>query len=410
MKKFLIISIVLILISAGVFGYSTYHYIDVTKVDEATPDEAPTKTLETIAETESTVSSGDIDIPDGYNDNGIFSANYEKAYKKVSEMTNEQLVGTLIMGTCKSNSDSSYDDITKYNLSSYWLSSDCFSNKTEDQIKEMVKKYKERQPGFIVAVDEEGGQNTTVTDHDAYIQYSFDAIGDLYKDGGLSSVEKMEKDKVSVLKDAGVSLNLAPVVDLAKEEGQIMYSQSLRADANDTSKYAEDITKMYQDGGISACLRHFPGYGTTVRSDDGTVTDERKKSELEKSDFLPFKSGISANCHFIMVGNYIVKDIDNSHIASLSTAVNKILKDDLSYTGIIITDNLDNDDYSQYADGHSQYVEAILAGNDMIIVDNIGGAYDDILNAVNDGTISKEVIEKAAMRVIAYKYTAKLMK
>lgn len=409
MKKFAIISTVLIVLAAGVFGFSVYRYVSIENALNAATEEVSTEELVTVEATEASKNTN-IDIPDGYNDNGIFSDNYEKAYKKIKEMSNEQLVGSLIMGTCKSDSSDYYDDITKYNLSSYWLSSDCFANKSESDIKEMVKNFKQRNPGFIVAVDEEGGMVTAVTDHDAYLDCSFDAIKDLYASGGLEAVEKMELDKLKVLKDAGIALNLAPIVDLSKEEGQVMYSQALGADAKDTSDYASYVVKNFQEGGVSTCLRHFPGYGNITRSSDGTISDDRSKKELENSDFLPFKAGIDAKCNFVMVANFLAKGIDNSNIASLSPEVHKVLKEELSYTGLIITDNLDNDDYSMYSGGNNQYVQAILAGNDMIIADNYGGAYDKILEAVEDGTIPAETLEKAAMRVAAYKYSVGLLK
>ena len=82
----------------------------------------------------------------------------------------------------------------------------------------------------------------------------------------------------------------------------------------------------------------------------------------------------------------------------------------LKFTGLIITDNLNNADYSEYANGKDVYVQAILAGNDMIMVDDIDSAYNAILKAVNDGTIKKETVQKACMRVLAYKYTANIIK
>ena len=86
------------------------------------------------------------------------------------------------------------------------------------------------------------------------------------------------------------------------------------------------------------------------------------------------------------------------------------MRDLVGFSGLIITDVIDERDYSAYADGKDTAVAAILAGNDLVLSRNYSTAYTAILSAVNDGTISREMLEQVCTRVLAYKYTAGLIK
>jgi beta-N-acetylhexosaminidase len=213
-----------------------------------------------------------------------------------------------------------------------------------------------------------------------------------------------------MLSSVGINLNFAPVCDMATEQNQIMYSRSLGGTLEDTQTYVKNTTEISQTKGVSVALKHFPGYGTTPDSLDSVVTDEREVSSFESNDFLPFKAGIDKNAHCVMMSNLYVKNLDPNCVVSLSDYAHTVRKNELKFSGLTITDNLNNADYSQYANNNNVYVQAVLAGNDMIMVDNIDEAYKAILDAVNDGTIKQEVLQKACMRVLAYKYTAGIIK
>ena len=408
MKKSLIVSLVIILVAFLIFGVSLYFYIDANKPKVATADD--------IAASQQDASGDDIQeesveksakMPSDWNDNGIFCSNYNKAYQRVSNMSLEELTGSIIMGVCEYDDESALTDITKYKLSSYLMESSCFSGMDEAGIKEMVQKYKKRSEGFFLTVDEEGGRYTTITDHEAFTDFSFSSIGDVFREGGISEVEKMERDKLSILKECGITLNLAPDLDLATEENHMMYDRSLGADVSVTTQYAEYVTKTYQDEGVSVCPKHFPGYGTVEDSYEMPVTDTRLLKDIQEKDYLPFKAAIDNKCHFVMVSNLLVQSMDPTNIASMSSKVHKALRNDLGFTGIIITDNLnDTVSYGETVD----YVKAVTAGNDMILVSNYGEAFDTILQAAQDGTITVDVLQKAATRVLAYKYSVGLLK
>ena len=416
MKKFVIISIILLLIGGGAFAFSLKHYIDVKFPASESSEEKTEENAETPDDpeqaTEAEAASTDLLASDG-----VFAANYDKAKEAVEKMTDEEMVGQLLLGVC-SDLDAASDELTQYGLAGFLFESDAFSGKTDDEIKQGIAALKkDAKFAPIIAAQEEGGEKTTLSGTDAYPDTVFDSPRNILESGGLQDVEKAELEKASFLHENGFNMNLAPVVDLPDAMDQIMYSRSLSDDKNTVSEYAEYCARQVQAKGVSVALKHFPGYGTIPDSANeeaqanGTpVVDDRKADDIRAKDYEPFKAGANDGAHFIMVSNVIVKSFDEKHTAALSAVIHNELRSTVGFTGLIITDVIDDADYSAYAEGGNVAVAAVLAGNDMILTRNYSNSYTAIIAAVKDGTISKELLQQTCTRVLAYKYTAGIIK
>ena len=414
MKKFIIISTVLILLAAGVFGYSLYNYINVTGLlkpsaaDTATQDSASTEVTEPVP----AGASGEKKDDAKTESKDIFEPGREKAKTYVADMTNEQMVGQLLLGICADPTTIS-DEINKYSLAGMLFESVNFQSMTPDQITTALHSaISQSNIKPILAAEEEGGSNTTVSDLSGFSEYDFNSPRVDFAAGGLQVLEKAEDDKITMLKTVGFNANLAPVVDMPDSSDQIMYSRAIGNEVETVCAYAEYCAKFDQAKGVSIALKHFPGYGTIPDSANtgvGAVVDERPAETIRSVDYQPFKRGVQAGARFVMVSNVLVKNLDSAHTAALSPSIHKELRDNVGFTGLIITDILDDADYSAYAEGKKPAVQAVLAGNDVILVRDYATAYNDILAAVKDGTISTEQLKQACERVIAYKYTVGLM-
>ena len=408
MKKFIIISTALILLAAGFFGYSLYRYMQVTNLIKPKAAEATESVGETTSQDATAASEGGADASAA----GIFDANKEKAAAYVGNMTKEQMAGQVIMGICTDTSTAA-SEINKYCLAGFLFESSGFEGMTAEQITtamHTVTSQSELKP--ILAAQEEGGSYTTVSDLSTMSDYDFNSPRVDFAAGGLQAVEKAEDDKSTMLRTLGFNLNLAPVIDMPDSSDQIMYSRSISNDVDTVSAYAEYAAKFDQAKGVSVALKHFPGYGTIPDSavtGTGAVVDERSADSIRKTDYQPFIKGAQAGARFIMVSNVVVKNIDSAHTAALSPSVHNELRSNVGFTGLIITDVLDGADYSAYADGKKPAVQAVLAGNDIVLVRDYAAAYNDILAAVNDGTISESQLKEACTRILAYKYTAGLV-
>src|SRR5699024_11529309 len=89
---------------------------------------------------------------------------------------------------------------------------------------------------------------------------------------------------------------------------------------------------------VAATLKHFPGYGSSGDTHTGFASDERSAAEVKKNDFLPFKAGIKAKADSVLVGHVVVNNFDASKPASVSKPVHEILRKELKFKGVIITE------------------------------------------------------------------------
>ena len=121
---------------------------------------------------------------------------------------------------------------------------------------------------------------------------------------------------------------------------------------------------------------------------------------FRNSDFLPFKAGIDAGADAVLVSHNIVTAMDKDFPASISGAVHEMLRNDLGFDGLIMTDDLSMEAVAEYGE---PYVKAVNAGNDIIIVTDFAQAYDEVLSAVRDGRIDMETLNKAVERTMKWK-------
>ena len=155
------------------------------------------------------------------------------------------------------------------------------------------------------------------------------------------------------------------------------------------------------------CLKHFPGYGNNVDTHTGVSIDSRDYNSFVENDFLPFKAGIDAKVPSILVSHNIVESMDNVP-ASLSLKVHNILRNELKFTGVIMTDDLAMDAISKYVDNPN--VEAVRSGNNLLITTDYKTSFNDIKEAYNNNEISEDEINNAVVKVLAWKYSLGLLK
>ena len=413
MKKFVIISVALVLAAVIAFGAALIYYLKVNESNKQ-EDEATEAVEETKASAEEPTEAVNTKRDDtAVNSSDVFESGASQASTYVAGMSTEEMVGQLILGICSDPSTVSAQ-MKQYSLAGMLFTSENFMGMTKDQIPAtLTAAATDLKTKPILAAQEEGGTYTTISDLSRYEEYDFNSPRTEFEIGGLQGVEKAEESKITMLKEAGFNMNLAPVIDLATSSDQIMYSRSISGDVETVSSYAEYAAKFDQPRGVSIVLEHFPGYGTIPDSADtgmGAIVDDREADTIRSTDYTPFKRGVSAGAHCVMMSNVVVQKIDPDHTAALSTTLHKELRDTVGFSGIIMTDVLDDADYSAYADGKKPAVQAVLAGNDLILVRDYATAYNDILAAVKDGTITESQLKEACTRVLAYKYTAKIMK
>ena len=374
-------------------------------------EEQSSKTDESSAKEESTESSENDpdDIPESWKDNGIFSANYKRAYKIVKEMSVEEKTGQMILACCPAIDGSI--EAKNYHLGGYVLfGRDFDESMSKDEIITNNRSYYESQKiPMIIAVDEEGGTVSRLSWNPELTDHKFRSPRELFESGGIDAIIEETKEKNTLMKSLYINTNLAPVCDICKSENEFMYDRSLGQDADITADFVERFTLVSQENGISVTLKHFPGYGNNLDTHTGVAVDDRNYETFAKNDLIPFQAGIDAGAHMVLVSHNIINCMDADHPASLSLTVHEILRNDLGFTGIIVTDNLEMDAISKYFTDYSPSVAAVLAGNDMLCVSDYTQTYNDILEAISNGTIDIDLVDHAATRIIAWKMSKGLL-
>lgn len=286
-------------------------------------------------------------IPDGWNDNGIFSKYYTKAYSKLSTMTLEQKIGQMILARCPSQSAAT--SIKKYHLGGYILFEQDFKNKTAEQVISTIKLYQSTSDiPMLTAVDEEGGTVVRISSNPKLSIKKFQSPQQVYAHGGLSAIRSDTLNKAALLNKLGLNLNLAPDSDVSLNPRDYIYSRAFGQPAAATGKYVATVVDAMQESGLSSTLKHFPGYGNNKNTHTGIAIDNRPYSSFANSDFIPFEDGINAGAESILVAHTIVNCMEKDVPASLSPVVHQILRNELNFTGIIMTDDLSMDAIKDY--------------------------------------------------------------
>lgn len=276
-----------------------------------------------------------------------------------------------------------------------------------EQISEMLAGTQEmsKYPLFF-GVDEEGGNVARV----ASAVNEVDNVGsarELGAAGDGGQVYLAYSEIAQYLERYGFNVDFAPVADIYDGENSMFAERSFGTDAETVAMLASQAVMGLQDNGISACVKHFPGHGSTdADSHDGRATNDITEEALMETEVVPFRMALESNPDFIMVSHISLPGItyDYTPASMSSDIVSRILRMGLGYEGIIITDAMDMGAVTTYYTSAQAAVDAINAGCDMILKpDNFKEAYQGVLDAVNNGEISIERIEESLMRIYRVK-------
>lgn len=344
-------------------------------------------------------------VPSDWQDNGIFSDYYEQAFQKLQTLSLEEKVGQMIIPQYNSNTTVS-DAIKNYHIGGTTFYAADFTGKTETQVKEMTAAVQAATKiPLITAIDEEGGKVVRASSNPNLIAEPFKYSQELYNTGGLPLITTDTVNKSAFLRNLGLNMNFAPVVDIADASAYI-YHRTLGQSAEVTGQYAATVVNASKNTGVSYSLKHFPGYGNNSDTHVDSAVDQTSMEELQKKHLVPFKAGVEAGTEAVMITHNIVSALDKENPSSLSEAVHNLLFNDLKFTGIAITDDLNMGATKELP---NKYTKAVLAGNNILLCVDYADAHTEILNAVKAGTISEEYLNYKVFKILAWKYYKNLL-
>ncbi|MBU4413923.1 MAG: beta-N-acetylhexosaminidase [Proteobacteria bacterium] len=326
----------------------------------------------------------------------------------ISEFSNEQLAGQRLMAGFDGTR---LDDDLKFLIDKIKAGGIILFSRNivnPDQIKDLcmsVQKYAVKcgQPPLFISIDQEGGQVARLKE--PFTQFP-----------GNPSIKDEEDARhfaeitASELKNVGINMNMAPVLDVAFEGiKSIMKERSFGHDPEWVSKLGVKVIERFQRNGIMAVAKHFPGIGRTVLDSHIEMpTLDFDLNVLKSIDLLPFDGAIKNDVAGIMLSHILYNKIDNKWPASLSIKIAKdLLRDDMGFNGIVMTDDLDMGAIKRKYDIKSIIKQILSADIDIALIcrkgPNIEIAYEKILKELKDSKNIKAKGKESVKRILKTK-------
>ena len=330
----------------------------------------------------------------------------EKVDKTVESMSQTEKLGQMVMIGIQGTK---VDDDSLYMLNQYHMGGVILFDRNmenPEQVKQLTSDLQaqsnEKVPLFI-GIDEEGGDVVRMAEKltPPPSQKEIGATGD------IEQAKTWAIKTAKSLKDMGINVNFAPVADVGSND-----KRSYSTDTNTVIDFVRAATKGYQQENIIYSLKHFPGIGKgRVDSHVDSSSIDVAREVLMTEDIIPFKTIIDENDpndYFILVSHLKYPALDEEYPASLSSKImTDLLRNELGYKGIIITDDMEMGAVANHNDFRSIGVNAVKAGADIVLVcheyEHQQEVYLGLLDAVNSGEISQERIDESVKRIIKVK-------
>ena len=252
-------------------------------------------------------------------------------------------------------------------------------------------------PG-IVAVDQEGGRVERLRGLVAPLP-AFATFGGAGPDATRSAFGGLGAE----LRALGITMDMAPVADVTiGPDDPTIGDRSASTDPQVVSVVALAAGRGLLDAGVVPVLKHFPGHGSvTVDSHLALPVQPAPLGVLEARELVPFRSGVAAGLPVVMIGHLDMAQLEPGVPASLSAATYRLLREDLGFEGVAVTDSLAMGAVPRPAPGQ-EAVAALVAGADLVLMPwDVATAHPAIVAAVRDGRLSMERLTEAAERVVA---------
>lgn len=322
--------------------------------------------------------------------------------KLMSAMTVEEKVGQMFF--VRYPNANAEEQVSEYNLGGYILFGKDLDGKTREEITKNIDScQKSAKIPLLIGVDEEGGTVVRVSSNENLRVTSFLSPRDTFSNGGWSGIEEDTAEKADLLLSLGINVNLAPVCDVTSDHNAFMYDRSFSGDADEVSEFVKKVVEISSEKKLGTVLKHFPGYGNNEDTHTGIAYDNRDFQLLAETDFKPFTAGIESGADCVLVSHNIVNSIDRENPASLSKEAHNILRKQLEFDGVIMTDDLSMGAITKYTGTENAAVLAIKSGNDLLCCSNVEEQYPAALSSVQSGEIPIEQINNSVNRVLKWK-------
>jgi len=267
---------------------------------------------------------------------------------------------------------------------------------------------------LFISVDEEGGDVARIANNKKMGTTVFQTMEEIGRTKDASYVYNMGETIGSEISSLGFNVDFAPVADVKTSELNLeIGTRSFGGEPDKVAEFTSAFVKGIQKQNVSATLKHFPGQGSSSGDTHiESVNIDSSIASLRKNDFVPFEAGIAAGADFVMVSHISVSKVtETAQPASMSNLVmDTILRDELGFQGVIITDAMDMASITDnYTSAEAAY-GAVSGGADIVLMPlDLEMAYNEIINRINNGSISKERLDASVLRILTVKFMRGIM-
>ena len=331
----------------------------------------------------------------------------EKVDKLVANMSDADKVGQLLMIGIHGKT---LNDDAKFMLNEYRVGGIILFDRnmeSKDQVKSLITDINKtgKSAGLtplFIGIDQEGGAVARMEDQLIKVP----PAEELGKEP-IEQAVSLAKQSGTELKDLGFNINFAPVADLG-----LTYGRSFSTNPDEVVRYARAVGKAYDEAGLWYSYKHFPGIGKTdvdLHADTSVVPVSKETLLNEDTKvFVNLIKQSKPNTYAIMVSHAMYPQIDADHPSSLSKAIiTDWLRKDMGYNGVVVTDDMDMGALAKHYTFGDMAVQSILAGSDILLVcheyEHMQEAYNGLMKAVKDGSISKERLDESVKRILLMK-------
>jgi beta-N-acetylhexosaminidase len=262
-------------------------------------------------------------------------------------------------------------------------------------------------PVFL-GVDEEGGTVARIAGNRAFGVEDVGNISEIGASGNCDLAYQAGSTIGAYLSALGFNLDFAPVADVwSNKKNTVVKYRSPGSDPELVRDMVIAQIEGFKEQGILCAVKHFPGHGSTSEdSHNGAAVVERTLQELFECDLIPFKGAVQAGVPFVMVGHLSLPKVVEDDVPAVFSKeiITDILRGELGFDGIVITDALDMGAVTDYYSSAQAAVMAVAAGADMLLMpEDFVAAYEGVLNAVQRGELTQERIDESVRRILKVK-------
>lgn len=258
---------------------------------------------------------------------------------------------------------------------------------------------------LFLCVDEEGGRVARVAKNGAFQVENMPSMASV---SGEEEAFRCGDTIGAYLRELGFNVDFAPDADvLTNSANTVIGDRSFGSDPETVTKYAIAYSDGLHANGMMSTFKHFPGHGATeADTHEGYAYTGKSYEELMEAELKPFQAAGANGVDMVMVAHISVPAVtgDDTPSSLSERMITGILRGELGYDGLIVTDALNMGAIAQHYGSSAAAVKAVEAGVDLLLMPgDLQAAYSGIYNAVQNGEISEERIDESVRRILTVK-------